>query len=232
VIYFYIGIIMCGRFALLALKHEIELLIDGIRGDEWPEPSYNISPGQTIACILNDGTRALTPAIWGLVPQWAKTEKASRGFINARAETLAQKPSFRKPLIERRCIILASGFYEWKSFKGAPKIPYYFRMKTGLPFAFAGLWEPIQCVSEKKRVCTTIITISPNTLMAEIHDRMPVILPKSSIDSWLQTGKTDPDASLTYLKTYPSDEMECYPVTNRVNSPAFNDASCIIPLKE
>jgi putative SOS response-associated peptidase YedK len=219
---------MCGRYTL---KTPVEKLADEFGFDassvELP-PNYNVAPTQGVAAVLSEGgERRLELLRWGLIPFWADDPGIGSRMINARAETAPEKPSFRRAFRERRCLIPADGFYEWKRTNGA-KQPYYIRMKEGRPFAFAGLWEGWKDNGGPEIRSCAILTTGPNALAREIHDRMPVILPAGSYDAWL-----DPEAEkeelVALLEPYPEDEMEAYPVSRFVNSPSNNDPRCIEP---
>jgi putative SOS response-associated peptidase YedK len=219
---------MCGRYTL---KTPVEELAEefGFEASsvELP-PNYNVAPTQEVAAILEeDGKRRLELLRWGLIPSWADDPSIGSRMINARSETAPEKPSFRRAFHERRCLIPADGFYEWQRTNGA-KQPYYIRMKVGRPFAFAGLWESWKDDGGPEIRSCTILTTKPNALAAEIHDRMPVILPAGSYDAWLdpETGR---DELYGLLAPYPEDEMEAYPVSRFVNSPQNNDPRCIEP---
>lgn len=214
---------MCGRFTLSSDKNVIEEAFPGIVMSELA-PRYNIAPTQLVAAICNDGKYALTYLQWGLIPHWAKDKAIGHKMINARAESLAEKPSFKEPYRKKRCLILADGFYEWK--KGpAGKIPMYFRLKTGRPFAFAGLWDSWQAGAEQIVSCT-IITTSSNELVAPIHDRMPVIMTEG-YSEWLDIKERKPESLQGLLRPYPADEMEAYEVSTRVNDPKAEGPECI-----
>ena len=211
---------MCGRYTLTS---PIEVLAEefGLSGP-LPElrPSYNVAPGQGVAAVLDggDGERRLEVLKWGLVPSWAKDPAIGNRMINARSETAAEKPSFKRAMRERRCLILADGFYEWRK-TGSGKQPYYARMEDGRPFAFAGLWESWERDGELIRSCT-ILTTGANDLMREVHDRMPVILPPEARAAWLDPGTRDPVPLLPLLVPYPSEAMKTYPVSRAVNRPS------------
>ena len=168
---------MCGRYTL---KTPVEKLAEEFGFDdssvELP-PNYNVAPTQGVAAVLEeDGRRRLEVLRWGLIPPWADDPQIGSRMINARAETAPEKPSFRRAFRERRCLIPADGFYEWKRMNGG-KQPYYIHMKEGRPFAFAGLWESWKEAGGPEIRSCTILTTKPNALAGEIHDRMPVILP-------------------------------------------------------
>ena len=219
---------MCGRYTL---RTPVEKLAEEFGFDassvEVP-PNYNVAPTQEVAAVLSEGgERRLELLRWGLIPSWADDPGIGSRMINARAETAPEKPSFRRAFRERRCLIPADGFYEWKRTDGA-KQPYYIRMREGRPFAFAGLWESWKDDGSPELRSCAILTTAPNALAGEIHDRMPVILPADSYDAWL-----DPEAEkeqlVALLAPYPEAEMEAYPVSRFVNSPSNNDPRCIEP---
>jgi putative SOS response-associated peptidase YedK len=219
---------MCGRYTL---KTPVEKLAEEFGFDassvDLP-PNYNVAPTQGVAAVLEEGgERRLEVLRWGLIPSWADDPAIGSRMINARAETAPEKPSFRRAFRERRCLIPADGFYEWQRTNGA-KQPYYIRMKEERPFAFAGLWESWKDGSGPEIRSCTILTTKPNALTAEIHDRMPVILPPGSYDAWLDP-EAERDELYGLLAPYPEDEMEAYPVSRFVNSPSNNDPRCIEP---
>jgi len=219
---------MCGRYTLRTpvekLAKEFGLEDSSV---DLP-PNYNVAPTQGVAAVLaENGHRRLEVLRWGLIPPWADDPQIGSRMINARAETAHEKPSFRRAFRERRCLIPADGFYEWKRTNGT-KQPYYIHMKEGRPFAFAGLWESWREEDGPEVRSCAILTTRPNALASEIHDRMPVILPAGSREAWL-----DPEAEkeelLALLEPYPEDEMEAYPVSRYVNSPQNNDPHCVEP---
>lgn len=220
---------MCGRYTL---KSPIEVLAKefGITGP-LPEiqPSYNVAPGREVAAVITgeDGGRRLEVLKWGLVPSWAKDPGIGYRMINARSETAAEKPSFRKPLKDRRCLILADGFYEWRKM-GNGKQPFHIKMEDEKPFAFAGLWERWERDGEEIRSCT-ILTTEPNDLLRKVHDRMPVILPPEAQATWLDPEIRDPAPLLPLLAPYPSGAMTVYPVSRAVNSPSNDGPGCVEP---
>jgi putative SOS response-associated peptidase YedK len=194
-------------------------------------PRYNIAPSQPVAVVPNDGLLKLDYYVWGLIPSWAKDPSIGSRMINARGETLAEKPSFRAAFRRRRCLILADGFYEWQQTPGGKtKTPMYIRLKSGEPFAFAGLWESWNSPDGSQVLSCAIITTEPNPLMAKIHNRMPVILPQAAHMPWLHSGEADTKALSALLKPYPAEEMVAYPVSKLVNSPANDVPAVIEPL--
>jgi putative SOS response-associated peptidase YedK len=225
---------MCGRYTLILL-HDLNTIFPWIDSPDDPDtPSrYNIAPTQPVLAATNDvkpGSRAkFDYLIWGLIPSWAKDPKIGNRMINARAETLAEKPAFRTALRRRRCLIPADGFYEWKKEADGTKTPMYIRREDGKPFAFAGLWDhwhdPAGTGTEL-RSCT-IITTRPNELMEPIHDRMPAIVPVEQQKLWLSSGELDPADVGAALGPYPAQEMEVYAVSRLVNNPRNERAECV-----
>jgi len=221
---------MCGRYVLTAPGEVLAELF------ELPAPvelaaRYNIAPTQAVPIVRasGEGARELAFAQWGLVPHWAKERAIGNRLINARGETLAEKPSYRDAFKRRRCLIPATGFYEWKKLDGA-KQPYLLRLRDGGPFGFAGLWSAWRDreSGETLESCA-IVTTSPNPLAATVHDRMPVILPRERHALWLDAGTTDPATLSPLLVPYPEEEMEAFPVSTRVNNPRNDDPSLVEP---
>jgi putative SOS response-associated peptidase YedK len=218
---------MCGRYTL---RTPVDSLVETFDIAEYPSsitPSYNIAPTQEVTAVVEeDEKRKLEMLRWGLIPSWAKDPAIGNKMINARAETVSEKPSFRSAFKKRRCLILADGFYEWKKTDDG-KQPYHIKMQDGSPFAFAGLWETWQN-GEEIRSCT-IITTEANGLMNEIHHRMPVILPPEDYGMWLDPDFDEKDPLTSLLKPYPADAMEAYPVSRRVNKPSNNEPGVVEP---
>ena len=216
---------MCGRYTL---KTPVDTLAKQFEADEYPSsltPSYNIAPTQQVATVLvEDGKRKLEMLHWGLIPSWADDPAIGNRMINARAETVATKPSYRSAFKSRRCLILADGFYEWQKTSNG-KQPFYIRMEDGSPFAFAGLWEIWKNGREIRS--STIVTTEPNELVEEIHNRMPVILHPEDYEMWLDPDFDEKEPLTTLLKPYPASEMEAYPVSRRVNKPSNNQPEVI-----
>ncbi|MFQ5578075.1 MAG: SOS response-associated peptidase, partial [Anaerolineae bacterium] len=193
-------------------------------------PRYNIAPSQPVAVVVNrGGARRLDAFQWGLIPVWAKDPAIGNKMIDARAETVAQKPSFKRPLQRQRCLILADGFFEWQKTSGG-KIPAYIHLKDRKPFAFAGLWDRWRAPGGEEIHSCTIITTRPNSLMKPLHNRMPVILPPAAIEPWLAPVEQPPQALLPLLTPYPAGDMAFYRVSKLVNSPANDLPDCIRPL--
>ncbi len=219
---------MCGRFTLAVDPSELQEAFGNYSFPPKYAPRYNIAPTQPILAIPNDAKNAAGFFIWGLIPSWAKDPAIGSRLINARAETLAEKPSFRGSLKYKRCIIPADGFYEWQSRPGIrAKVPNFIHMQDGRPFAFAGLWDEWQSPEGGLLRSATIITTVPNSLMAQLHNRMPVILPPESYDAWLDPAPRSAESVLPLLQPYEAGLMEAYPVSTLVNSPE-NDRPALV----
>ncbi|MCA9875835.1 MAG: SOS response-associated peptidase [Ardenticatenaceae bacterium] len=225
---------MCGRFALLTSG---DSLLSSFEVDTTPldlsqlGPRYNIAPTQPVLAVRTTAVsdqRELTLFRWGLIPSWAKDMKMGARMINARSETVAEKPAFRSAFKRRRCLIPADGFYEWQKQNGG-KQPLYIRLRDERPFALAGLWEIWQSPGGDELETCTILTTTPNELMEPIHNRMPVLLHPDDYDEWLHPGAS-PQTALHLLRPYPAEEMEAYPVSPHVNSPTNDDPACIAPI--
>lgn len=220
---------MCGRFTLAT---NTQKLAEAFAEFEVPAdlpPRFNVAPSQPVAVVANNGQHKVEFFQWGLIPSWAKDPKIGNQMINARAETLAEKASFKNAYKRRRCLVLADGFYEWKKEEDNTKIPVYIRLASGDPFAFAGLWEIWQTAEDFILSCT-IITTSPNELMAQIHNRMPLILPHDAYEQWLDPAERTPDQLNSLLKPYPAELMTAYPVSKLVNSPKNDSPALIEPV--
>jgi putative SOS response-associated peptidase YedK len=223
--------VMCGRFTLRTSAAEVAKTFQLQSTLFDLAPRYNIAPTQQIAAVRANAeteARELVFLRWGLVPSWADDLAIGNRMINARAETLAEKPSFRKAFSARRCLIVADGFYEWQK-QGAKKQPYYIGMKDQRPFAFAGIWERNNRTGSEIETCT-IITTTANDLMAPLHDRMPVILPASSYDLWLDVAVQEVERLTPLLQSYPSNEMQAVPVSTLVNNPRNESPECLTSL--
>ena len=211
---------MCGRFSQASeiekIKDEFVHIDEGF-DDIVLQPRYNIAPSQLSPVIINeDGKNKLRAFKWGLVPSWSKDTKIGYKMINARAETITEKNSYKKPFKSQRCLVVADGFYEWEKPDKKTKIPYRFVMKDKKPFAMAGLWDTWK-KEEESLNSFTIITCSPNDLMEPIHNRMPVILPKLNQEIWLNPKSNEAELK-ELLVPYDSTKMECYRVSDIVNS--------------
>lgn len=222
---------MCGRFTLTTSPEQLRAAFYGLSVPDQVQPRYNIAPTQPVAVVANDDKFQMDFFIWGLIPSWAKDPAIGSRMINARAETLAEKPSFRAAFRRRRCLVLADGFYEWRQEPGQrSKTPLYIKLKSGEPFAFAGLWENWNSPDGSNVLSCTIITTEPNSLMQSIHNRMPVILSTESFSAWLEARETEPSRLQDLLAPFPAELMSAYPVSPLVNSPANEDSRCILPL--
>lgn len=207
---------MCGRFSLI---HNLEELVERFRIQRlklsWL-PRYNIAPGQDVAVVFEDGGEIVGDSFsWGLIPSWSKSGERGK-LINARGESVDVKPSFRASFVSKRCLVLADGFFEWAK-AGSAKQPFYFKLKDGEAFGFAGLYETWDGWDETVNSCT-IITTEPNKIVKPVHDRMPVMLGKSDEDVWLSPD-SEADDLKALLRLYPPEDMEAYPVSREVNNP-------------
>jgi putative SOS response-associated peptidase YedK len=221
---------MCGRFTLSVDPADLQEAFPEFIFPAQIGARYNIAPTQPVLVLPNDGTNRADFFVWGLIPSWAKDPAIGSRLINARAETLAEKPSFRSAYKYHRCLIFADGFFEWQAFSGTSgKIPHHIRLKSGKPFAFAGLWEHWQSPDGSEIKSATIITTSPNELMTPIHNRMPVILQHEAYSRWLDPTPLSPVDLNSLLIPYPTDEMIAYPVSTLVNSPANDLPEVLVP---
>lgn len=224
---------MCGRFTSKAKPEQIkkEFNVAGIDDSIKFEPRFNIAPSQMISVVVERGgeERIVAPLKWGLVPSWAKDAGIGSRMINARAETLTEKPSFREAFRRRRCIIPATGFYEWQRRAAGAKQPFYFYLKSKEAFGFAGLWEEwIDKQSGETLETCTIITTEANKVLEPVHDRMPVILQTGDYDRWLDAKETDFAKLQKLLSPYPVSEMASHTVSRAVNSPTANSSELIV----
>ncbi len=221
---------MCGRFTLTADPAEI---IDVFGDFTFPtqfSPRYNIAPTQPILAIPNNPDRKADFFIWGLIPSWAKDPSIGNKLINARGETIAEKPSFRGGFKYKRCIIPTDGFYEWKASPGEKtKTPYFIHMKDRKPFAFAGLWDEWQSPDGGAVRTCTIITTEPNELMSTLHNRMPVILAPKDYALWLDPAPQTPEKLVHLIKPFPADAMSAHSVSTLVNKPGNDRPECVVP---
>ena len=228
---------MCGRYTIRLLQPIIDMFGFPLP-DDFP-PRYNVAPTEDVPVVRAGGSpevRRLDLLHWGLVPSWAQDPSIGNRMINARAETAAQRPAFRDAIRRRRCLVPADGFYEWKKLPDAGasagkkktavrKQPYLFRMKNDRPFAFAGIWDTWRHGGEKLE-SFTILTTSPNELVARVHDRMPVIIAPEDYARWLDPERNATDVQ-DLLGPYAAEEMEAVPVSKHVNVPANDDPRCV-----
>jgi putative SOS response-associated peptidase YedK len=214
---------MCGRFALFAGPEELAKAFGVSIEDVALPPRYNIAPTQTVPVVrTTDGGRRLAPMHWGLIPPWAKDAAMGSRMINARAETVTEKPAFRVAFRSRRCLIPASGFYEWQA-RGRGKVPHFIRRQDGGLLALAGLWERWAPAGAEPVESCTILTTAANKLMQPIHDRMPVIVAPDDLPTWLGEVPTAPGALGALLRPCPPEALVAYPVSTYVNAPAHDD---------
>jgi len=221
---------MCGRFTLTADPADLQQAFPQFTFPQQVAPRFNIAPSQPVLAIPNDRQNAADFFIWGLIPSWAKDPSIGSRLINARSETLSEKPSFRAGFKYRRCIIPADGFYEWKIQPGTKmKVPYFIQLRSRQLFAFAGLWGEWQSPDGSQIRSCTIITTQPNEFMAAIHNRMPVILPSTAYPRWLDPAAQRLDELQSMLTPFPADEMAAHPVSTLVNNPANDRPECLVP---
>jgi putative SOS response-associated peptidase YedK len=219
---------MCGRYTITVQPELLAERFNASLPPELSEPRYNAAPSQPLPVILNENEQQIQLLRWGLVPHWSKTPDTGYRMINARAETLEEKSTFREALRRRRCLVLADGFYEWKKTDDG-KVPMRITLKSGEPFAFAGLWETWKDRETGELLRTfTIITTTPNDLMVPIHDRMPAILLPEVERTWLDDS-AGPETWRELLRPYPADLMRAYPVSRLVNSPANESPALVAP---
>jgi len=220
---------MCGRFTLhtpeLRIREAFNLDASASLG---LQPRYNIAPSQPVPIIRDtDSGREMVMARWGLIPHWSKEAKTKYSTINARIETVAEKPTYRTPFKHRRCLIPADGFYEWKVIDGR-KVPHHIRMKDGGPFALAGLWDRWEGDGESLESCS-IIVMPANEVMKPLHERMPAIISPAHYDLWLDSRITDKAEIMNQLNSAPSSQLVTYAISPWVNSPKHDDVRCITP---
>jgi len=223
---------MCGRFTLTIDPTQLQEAFPWAVIPDDILPRYNIAPSQPVAVIPNTDDHRVSMFKWGLIPSWSKNPSIGERMINARAETLAEKPSFRNAYRRRRCLILADGFYEWKQDPNLrSKQPMYICLNNSQPFAFAGLWEVWKSPEGDEVHSCTIITTGPNTLLEPIHNRMPVILPADAYKEWLSVEDRQPAQLNGLLVPYPPSEMMAFPVSRMVNSPQAESPELVKPVQ-
>lgn len=220
---------MCGRFSQ---TQSAAVIADQFQVDSVPplSPRYNIAPTQPVSVVLYSAERQgrqFEQLRWGLIPAWAKDPSIGARMINARAETVAEKPAFRTAFRRRRCLVLADGFYEWQQV-GRKKQPFYFHLQERKPFAFAGLWEQWEDKSTGEAIAScTLLTTEPNALLQTVHDRMPVILEPENYDVWLDPSVQAPEQLQPLLDPYAAEAMIGYAVSPEVNRPSNDSPACI-----
>lgn len=221
---------MCGRYSLYAdysvILERFNIEETAVSEEDY-SPSYNVAPSQEVLAVVSDGSKNRLGLLkWGLIPPWAKDKKIGYKMINARAETAAEKPSYRHAFKKKRCLVVADSFYEWRRTDNG-KVPMRIKLKSGEPFAFAGMWESWKSPEGKTINTCTILTTKPNELMESIHDRMPVVLSKKAEKVWLDPKVQDVEELGQLLQPYDSKEMEAYEVSQAVNSPKNNGPELI-----
>ncbi|HXY89151.1 MAG TPA: SOS response-associated peptidase [Xanthobacteraceae bacterium] len=220
---------MCGRFALHSSPDELRRLFGFEALPNFP-PRYNIAPPQPIALVrIENGARHFALARWGLVPSWVKDPKKFALLINARAEGIAEKPSFRAATRRRRCLVPADGFYEWRP-EGKSKRPYFVRRRDRAPMAMAGIWETWAGADGGEIDTAAIVTCAANAVLAPIHDRMPALIAPADFSTWLDADEKEFQKAAALLQPAPEDWLEAYEVSPRVNRVAYDDAENIAPV--
>jgi putative SOS response-associated peptidase YedK len=223
---------MCGRYTLRVSPAELVEIFGVLQAMEF-SPRYNVAPTQTVAAVrrAESGKREFAALKWGLIPSWADDAKIGSRLINARAETVSSKPSFRSAFGKRRCLIPADGFYEWQAIPGSKtKQPFLIGVIDAPVFGFAGLWERWTNLQGEAIDSCTIVTTEANALMQKVHNRMPVILHRDDYDAWLDCEHHKPPDVLPLLKPYPAEKMQLTPVSTLVNSPRNDRTECVKPL--
>ncbi len=222
---------MCGRFAIQSTPDHLRRLLGFVERPNFP-PRYNIAPMQPIPLVrLDNGARHFALARWGLVPSWVKDPRKFALLINARAEGITEKPSFRAAIRRRRCLVPADGFYEWRR-EGKSKRPYFIRARGGEPMAFAGIWETWVDADGGEIDTAAIITCAANAVLQPIHARMPVVIPPAAFDRWLDPDETRFKEACALLTPAPDALLEAYEVSPRVNKVASDDAENIAPIAD
>lgn len=215
---------MCGRYALTKVPDAMSRQLN-VTPLPW-QPRFNLAPTQDAAIVVGKPARQMIRARWGLVPFWAKDITIGSKMINARSESLTEKPAFKRLFERRRCLVLADGFYEWKK-TGSGKAPYRIFLKDGEPFAMAGLWDAWKSPVGAELLTFSIITTSANDMVRNIHNRMPVILQAAHYDGWLDPEFKQTDVLQSWLRPYAPDAMACHPVSTIVNSTANDSPQCL-----
>jgi len=221
---------MCGR---KTLTKDAQTIIEELLIDEWEQkdeysPSYNIAPTQNSPVLVYNNNRKIEHMRWGLIPSWAKDKSIGTKMINARGETLLEKPSFKNLVSSKRCIVITDGYFEWQNI-GTIKTPHYFHDPENKILPIAGLWDEWRSANGELMKTYTVITTTPKPEFAHIHNRMPVILPHPAIDIWVNTRDHTPAVAMDHILPY-QDELAVYPVSTLVNSPKNNSARCITPI--
>jgi putative SOS response-associated peptidase YedK len=217
---------MCGRYTIITTPRQLRDIFGYLEQPNFPA-RYNVAPTQPIPVVrLMNGERHFALVRWGLLPSWVKDQKAFSLLLNARGETVNEKPAYKAAMKRRRCLIPADGFYEWQT-GGTRKQPYYIRAKSGVPLAFGGLWETWMGPNGEELETAAIVTTTANRTLRPIHDRMPVIIPPEQFDLWLGTGDEDTKAATDLIKPAPDELLEAIPVSTGVNRVANDDPALI-----
>lgn len=221
---------MCGRFTLTIDPAELQETFGEYSFPAQFAPRFNIAPTHPVLAIPNDGRKQAGFFVWGLIPSWAGDPAIGNRLINARSETLAEKPSFRGGYKYKRCLVLADGFYEWKAQPGSKtKVPHFIHLKSRQVFAFAGLWDEWSAPDGSPVRTCTIITTTPNQVLEPIHNRMPVILAPDEYGRWLDPSPRSAGDLAPLLDRYPAEDMAAHPVSILVNNPANDQPACVVP---
>jgi putative SOS response-associated peptidase YedK len=217
---------MCGRYVITSAPEAIRALFRYPEQPNFP-PRYNVAPTQPIPIVrVTEGKRQFALVRWGLLPSWVKDPKAFTLVINARGESVLDKPAFKNAMKYRRCLIPADGFYEWKA-GGGRKQPYFVRLKSGAPMAFAGLWECWTGPNGEELETAAIVTTTANRTLEDMHDRMPVVVPPDAFDLWLNCAEVDATTAAALIAPAPDDAVEAYPVSADVNRVANDNAKLL-----
>lgn len=218
---------MCGRFVTIIPYEELKHIFDLVESPTRSEPRYNVAPTQQVPVVRSTGEHnELTPMRWGLIPSWSKDASIASHTINARCETVAEKPSFRHAIKYNRCIIPISGFYEW-AHSGGTKTPHYIYLSDNIPMSLAGIWEHWKSPEGEELETFSILTTAANSLIQPLHDRMPVILQPSDYALWLSKNVHNPHELTHLYQSFPADKMMLHEVSNLVNNPRFDSPTCI-----
>jgi putative SOS response-associated peptidase YedK len=222
---------VCNRYRLTYAKPYLAERFEAV-GEIEERPRYNIAPTQQVVTLRREEgkkTRKFTTMRWGLIPSWAKDMSIGTQTLNGRSETVTTKPAFREPILKKRCLIPADGFYEWQKM-GSVKQPYRFEVGEGEVFALAGLWDQWTGPDDEIIESCTILTTTPNSIVADMHDRMPVIVPPDKYDFWLDPDVQDFEAIRDILKPYDATAMRLYPVNRKLNNSNNDDAESASPV--
>jgi len=218
---------MCGRFVTVIPYEELKQIFNLVELETSTEPRYNVAPAQSVSVVRSTGEHnVLSPMKWGLIPSWSKNTAIASHTINARSETVAEKPSFRHAIKYNRCVVPISGYFEW-SHTGGKKIPHYIFLSDLSPMSLAGIWEHWKSLEGQEIETFSILTTTSNSLTQPLHDLMPVILKPEDYGLWLSKNMHDPHELTRLYQPYPAEKMELHEVSNLVNNPKFDSAACI-----